>query len=382
MTMDSYRSTTSHSPFRSRRSHPALNHISLAPLTPRFPIDDLPDSDDYFSGNHGQTTSYLSSSSVPTTPPILSHSRANSRTRHHKRSKSTTHVLSDTDLQSLGGRRPLQQYYGGKRGGARTPGPETKTRHDSEWLLRAGLALASSTREEKGQSWLLKRESSTSLVTEPEPAEIRSHRHGRSTHRSRSGLSTPAALSRQTSRSRGGSRRASRAELSMTAIDAVAFKHSRKSSIDSRHSLLPDFVDEQIRAEIASIHQQGLEDDSSLSSSESDSELDDDIDEKEFQRLTRERGFGLGSWIDQFVGWTLFGVEEDYAGSPPEQHAERTVTFHESPSSRGIDSHVDDEDDGDGENEFTEAIAIGKAGEQGGWEDASWFLRLAKKAIV
>lgn len=175
----------------------------------------------------------------------------------------------------------------------------------------------------------------------------------------------------------------------MTAIsDINNDRQSRKSSLDSPHALVPDFVDEQIRAEMAASMQRSemmttMDDDHDnpyTSSSESDSEYDDELDESEFQRLTRERGFGLGSWVDQFVGWTVFGVEDDYptatsSSSPP---VESTVSF-AAPAS-GHDE-VEDEVETDPIDEEL-VTPMEKAGDTGGWADARWFLRLAAKAIA
>lgn len=113
--------------------------------------------------------------------------------------------------------------------------------------------------------------------------------------------------------------------------------------------LVPDFVDESIRAEFhsdngngnsyamypaqsgaASPRTRGSELNSSrssvfgqqISSSESEyfsgSEDDEEegVDEAEMQRLTREHGFGLGSWVDRLVEWTLFGTESESAEAP------------------------------------------------------------------
>lgn len=262
--------------------------------------------------------------------------------------------------------------------------PERTTRRDSEWLLRAGLALASSTREEKGQSWLVKRESSTSLVSDADYDDDRSTQHGRSSRRPRSGLSTPAAPSRRGSRSRG----ASRADLSMTALDTVSSTQryqSRKSSAASEHrNLVPDFVDERIRAEMASIQQRdGIEDEESLSAFASDSE--DDLDETELQPLTREHGFGLGSWIDRLVGWTLFGVEEEWPAEPSVDRASHAVTFSDSQEAlqaEEADENNDDDDDDSSLRNDELTRPVEKAGDQGGWADARWFFRLARNAIM
>jgi Protein of unknown function (DUF3984) len=399
--LQSHRPSSSHSPFRSRRSHPALNHISLAPLTPRFPIDDFPDQDDYLQNSQG---SYFSSSSVPSTPPILSHSRASSRPRHHRRSKSSTYALSDTNLWGLGAQHQQQvPHTGSLKQGSHTPvyglPPEKRKSHDSEWMLRAGLALTSSTREEKGQSWLVKRESSTSLVAETESDTIRSrrtsaNRHGKSTpHRSSrsSAVSTPAALSRRASRSREHSRRTSRAGFAMTAMstEGGSSRQSRKSSVGSHLTVLPDFVDERIRAEMASIRDRDLynddDDESDSSSYTSGSETDGEMDEKEFQRLTRERGFGLGSWVDQFVSRTLFGVEEDLSTSPPgptEATNRHTIVGFESAALASQSEPVEDDHDDRDDHDSESTHPVEQAGDKGGWADASWFFRLARKAIM
>jgi hypothetical protein len=161
----------------------------------------------------------------------------------------------------------------------------------------------------------------------------------------------------------------------------------------SYHATLPDFVDERIRAEIASIHGRSLDDydddfDDRLSGSSSyDSETgtDDEMDENEFQRLARERGFGLGTWVDQFVSWTLFGVEEDASTSPPPVSTEgssrqATVAFEPTAALHEEESVDDDLESVANHDEATDPVE--KAGENGGWADASWFLRLARKAII
>lgn len=176
----------------------------------------------------------------------------------------------------------------------------------------------------------------------------------------------------------------------MTALDTASSTqryHSRKSSAASEHrDLVPDFVDERIRAEMASIQQRdGFEDEESLSAFGSGSDSEDDLDETELQRLTRERGFGLGSWIDRIVGWTLFGVEEEWPAEPSLDRASHAVTFSDSQGALQADetdeSNEDDDDDSCFGNEEL-SLPVEKAGEQGGWADARWFFRLARNAIM
>lgn len=299
-------------------------------------------------------------------------------------------------------------------------------------MLRAGIALASSTREEKGQSWLSKRESSTNLVSATEPSLDDAHRHHKRTksgtsRRSRSGLSTPAALSRQSSRSRGGSRRGSRAGLTMTGMPSAMTPGRTSTGVSgtvspevgsrgrsSGSGLVPDFVDERIRAEMASLRGrgdfddddegvdwdgEGYSDDGSEYDYSSDGSMDE-FDEADLQRLTRERGFGLGTWIDRLVEWTLFGVEEWPASVPPAATARigttptsTTVTFEEPASDQdneGNDNPSLGSAEQDGYSDFDtlsqvdgdSSVGVGKAGSQGGWEDASWLFRVVKQAIL
>ncbi|KAJ5614314.1 hypothetical protein N7528_007968 [Penicillium herquei] len=434
--------------FPKRRSYPNLQHISLAPLTPRFPIDDDIDQleTDYFNYqraepkvNTGSRTptrsSYLSSVSVPSTPPILSHSRSTSRTRHQTRSKSSTRATpaSDTNLTRQNVSFPLHHHAGSHKKRS-----DATVKSDAEWVLRAGIALASSTREEKGQSWLSKRESSTSLVSEMpfEDSSVPHHRHhyrtksGASSRKSRSGASTPGTWSR------AHSRRGSRAGLTMTALPPLSSASSaslgripspRTSTatgtispeIRGRGSgvgLVPDFVDEKIRAEMASIQEQERDRDRMFFNEGEGEDVDsedeyfsdethEDFDEADLQRLTRERGFGLGRWIDQLVEWTLFGVDELPALPPSSTAASigaaatsTTVTFEEPAISRGDEVEVEHgnfslyaegdppalSDDGDAysHTDAESTVSVEKPGFQGGWEDAGWLFRIVKRALV
>ncbi|KAJ5133900.1 hypothetical protein N7526_005265 [Penicillium atrosanguineum] len=387
--------------FRSRRSYPNLHHISLAPLTPRFPIDDL-EPTDYFSPRdevESPQTSYLSSVSVPSTPPILSHSRSNSRTRH-TRSKSSTRsgILSDSNLHSKDVALPLHHQIKKRNGTSHHQRPYSESqasKSDAEWMLRAGIALASSTREEKGQSWLSKRESSTSLVSMPYETESPRH-HNRtkssSSRKSRSGASTPA-LSRRNSRSRGGSRRGSRAGLAMTSMPLLSGRVSSSGT---------GTVSPEVRVQAG----EGISDEESEywdeeSGSEDEDDLSDrtldEFDEADLQRLTRERGFGLGTWIDRLVEWTLFGVDELPVSVVPTTTrigaaaTTTTVTFEEPDYSRDSDElHHDnlsllsagDEADGLSLTDGESVAEVEKPGAQGGWEDASWLFRVVKRALI
>lgn len=280
-------------------------------------------------------------------------------------------------------------------------------------MLRAGIALASSTREEKGQSWLEKRQSSTSLVSDAKDYDYdygydydSGLRHTRSWNgrRSRSGASTPAAFSRGGSRSRLASRRSSRAGLAMTGLDmthprSYSRPHSRlslsgvESPADEIEGFEPAMVDQRIRDEIAMI-QQGWEED--WFSSESEDEEVEEIDEAEMQRLTRERGFGFGGWIDQLVEWTLFGVDE-YPTPPgalatPDEPREESREISNEEAAVEEDNndadegalavHFEDDNESTLSRDYDAPATIEKPGERGGWEDAHWLIRVMKNALL
>ncbi|KAL4978075.1 hypothetical protein BDW66DRAFT_24768 [Aspergillus desertorum] len=415
---------------RSRRSYPSLNRISLAPLTPHYPIDDDnvlgEDSQDYFTPRNEAIdsptrTSYLSSYSVPGTPGVLSRapSRSGSRARHHTRSKSSTPIhFSDSNLQERDVNQPLHHLSRDSASGSvtsfnagRRTRPSTVHRHqlsearDPEWMLRAGAALASTAREEKGQSWIAKRESSTSLVTEAGRYEIdaisQALRAGIS-RQSKSGRSTPSAAHSQ---SRAASRRNSRPDFSMTGLEmstsSLASKrnnihmsrtpsHVASEDTQSSMSLLPDFIDEQVRAEMRDTIQQHVDGgyDSVTSYDYWDLEHgEEEMDERELQRLTRERGFGLGSWIDRLVDWVLFGVDDwplspttDAVAEPAaaaDMHAdyESNHPLHELPDK-------DDETRSQLSDTNSDILPTERAGDRGGWEDAGWFFRTIKQALI
>lgn len=186
----------------------------------------------------------------------------------------------------------------------------------------------------------------------------------------------------------------------------------RGRSSGSGAGLVPDFVDEKIRAEMVSIQERerGLfgeeEEDVESEYDYFSDETNEEFDEADLQRLTRERGFGLGGWIDRLVEWTLFGVDElpVVPAAMPENRigaaaTTTTVTFEEpvvSPrGKRGEDDHdnlslysegdrhsLSDDADTFSHTDAESTVGVEKPGVQGGWEDASWLFRIVKRALV
>ena len=128
------------------------------------------------------------------------------------------------------------------------------------------------------------------------------------------------------------------------------------------------------------------------------SDSESDGDEEEVARLARERGFGLGSWMDRLIGWTLFSVDEDGEGSDEEEEEEdeegrpENMTKEELILKREVDAKRRKME----RESIIAASAVhppteGEAAvfegpqrpndENGGWQDAAWLFSVASKAL-
>jgi len=284
----------------------------------------------------------------------------------------------------------------------RSPGVKHHTKEpNDEWFHRAGLAIAGETRDSKGQGWLVRRESSTSLVGESDPFD-QHHAHDDrrmallsgehlgdadfpsffSQRNSRAGSRIPSRVgSRVPSarQSRRGSRVGSRVDL----MTGLGFKNqSGRQSLDiselEERFIEPDFI-------------------------EADEESDGD--EEEVARLARERGFGLGGWMDSLLGWSLFSVDEDREGSDDDDDelenntslrldnitAEQLKLRREVEAKRRkleretiIAASALNRREGDASESSRPSTAdkLPPANEEGGgWQDAAWLLSVASKAL-
>ncbi len=261
-----------------------------------------------------------------------------------------------------------------------------KDRNDSDWLLRAGAAISSSTRESKGQAWLVSRASSTSLTAqnadedeelEQELAREREQASRRNSRRSSaagtidaddefSPVTTRRSLSfgpatggsRSISRygSRGNSRRGSRAQL-FTPLGGG----EREGYFDQRDFAQdfiaePDFVD-----------------------AEEEGEVDEDEakqDEAVVRKLAKSSSLGLGGWVERMLGWSLFAVDED---------GEETEV--EIMDEKGEDSELSSRTsrrtlDGTTDPPAGEVMPPLRDDEAGGWQDAAWLLSVATKVLL
>ncbi|KAI9797776.1 MAG: hypothetical protein M1833_005278 [Piccolia ochrophora] len=302
--------------------------------------------------------SYLQGKSAPTTPGILSRSPSSTRLprkphTHLTKSKSSSHLLHASTHSHSPPHKPT------RNGRTISTIPHYAAASSSEWLLRAALKTTEDIRESKGQSWLVARSSSTSLVDHGDDEDGNDERGFADDEYS-------PVLPRSRIASRGGSRVGSRYGSRVELMTPGGGGRRRRSSAEEEEFVAePDFVDVN----------------------EDEEQAEELVDEAEMSRLTRERGFGLGGWVDRLVGWTLFSVEEDgEVGNDVEQDAQREGGAEDAARQfrRGRDEservviqppppmQEQDEADGGGDDEV---------GDEGGWADAAWLLSVAAKII-
>ena len=431
--MDSPRSSSALSSRSSRRSFPNLHHLSLAPLSSKYPLDasspTLPSDDPARAAR----TSYIQGKSAPTTPGILNLSQSRSSSRHGRstartyayngyflsadapsrglgaipKAKSSSALLAAPAVQPPGPHALPHQHQHQhpyahahlhtRKGVAPTPlrprFPRRGTDEpDDEWLHRAGLAIASETRESKGQSWLVRRASSTSLVLPGEgfddpglehPFALLSGEHfaddeyspltprlSRWGSRAGSGVGSCAVSARN---SRRGSMVSSKIELMMAAGQRTPSVGLEDGYFGEQMVAEPDFVEPD----------------------------DEEVgDEEEVARLARERGFGLGGWMDRLIGWTLFRVEEDGEDTEDdEEDTEREESLIEErlklrkeveARRRKLEremiiraSTAGSKEKGDkGDTKESTETQSAASDSEGGWQDAAWLLSVASKVLL
>ncbi|KAF2625345.1 hypothetical protein BU25DRAFT_119542 [Macroventuria anomochaeta] len=405
---------------RPRRSYPNLHNLSLAPLSSKYPLDASapPTPDEDLGGARTPRTSYIAQKSAPTTPGILSLSQSRSTSRNGRRQKTYAYdsyfITEREDVRDAGDipkAKSTNTLHPGVSFAEPTGQLEHKRHHtrkhtaplplrmplhrhhtsegNDEWLHRAGLVIAGETRDARGQGWLARKESSTSLVSSVDPPEPRerdarhiarlsgepgdfgdfstfSPRVSRAGSRLQSRVGSRVPSARQ---SRRGSRVGSRIDLVMSGLP------STRQSLDmevEESPIEPDFVEAD--------------------------EAEGPDDEEEVARLARERGFGLGGWMDALIGWTLFSVDEDGEVSSDEEEQQSTsLTKDEAKLMREVEAKrrkmeresiiaasalkVQDKTGEEGGEVKINVPKPPEGQEADGWQDAAWLLSVASKAL-
>ncbi|KAJ9609592.1 hypothetical protein H2200_005919 [Cladophialophora chaetospira] len=384
--------SSSFAPGPHRRSHPNLHHLSLAPLTPKYPIDPA-DYSAYFDPSTSELHTSASIShiaSLPSPGGILSrsgsrstahsraHSRANSRTRLGKKAKNASFVTIGPLTEGSGGNIPGP--YGASSSGLghksisekrlasiHTSGQALR-KSDSSWLIQTGLTLTEGSRESKGQSWLSKRDSSTSLAT---PID---ERPSVAVAALRSGRNTPHNLSRRGSFQ---DKRRSKRSLAMTAASPTT---------PMMEIAVPDWADDSTQAEIAAQYPDDFGDGFDSEDEEGDpyGHLDfegqfDSEDEDELRRSIK--GYRLGAWMDGLVD-VFLQLEDDFQGSDTGKSGRQDGRDEESEEVGTASSAVKGTNSPAGSTvRFDESVEPPPERPKSIWDDVAWFGRMVARTV-
>lgn len=401
-----------HSPHarRSNRSTINLYHLSLAPLTAKLPLNDLPTlpspTDPHL---HTPFTSYLEGKSGPATPRLLTRNSSHTSldASFKKKSKSSTHLLAINAQKA--------SVTSKSKSGPSTP----RRRHrddlsitladggNSDWLERAGALITTQTQESRGQSWLTSRASSTSLTglhtreaeEEQEFERALAQEREREMNRGHSRRNSAATIksiggdghvaddefspittrmsfgsrfgSRQNSRmgSRVGSRRASKVGLAVTPMareclrDGAGYFDVQRDELFNEQAVAEaDFVDpEEEHTMYALADEEGNEGDEML-----------------VRRLAKRGNFGVQMFVEKLLGIHLFALEEEEGEIDDEE--EREAFEDEKLQATRDDAQKRYLDITGAELESVPAPAEGA--EVGSWADAAWLLSVASKVLL
>lgn len=386
---------------RKNRSSTNLNHLTLAPLTTKLPLADPEELAAIQTAPPAASTSYLQGKSAPTTPRLLSHSPARSRSQSRRvpvgsvtlaKSKSTTHL----HRKSTSGTATPTASNGHRH--HRTDDNFGVDPNDSDWLLRAGAMLSGEYREYKGQAWLETRASSTNLVgthtAAPDAEELAFEQkmareyHGHSSssrHQSRRGSvqiledesiymtatsSPPGSRLPSRSQSRLGSRTQLMTPRERRSLDGY-FNGGGHHQVRDEDFPGPDFVNL----------------DEMLEAVEQDTSIEDDAHVRRL--VKKEKQDGAGAWFGSVLGWNLFSVEENDEETDDEDYDESDAA-----GESGRDASPDDDvarlerrrSSGiprfEGITTVPEARVPPPKANEGGWQDAAWLLSVASKVLL
>ncbi|RMZ77529.1 hypothetical protein DV737_g4313, partial [Chaetothyriales sp. CBS 132003] len=372
-------------------------HLSLAPLAPKYPIEPA-DYSPYFDPSTAEvhtSASIAHVSALPSPGGILSNSpsssRATSRSRLKKRARSQAAInLADSGVAAAPSGALTSDGFGHPAlrpgHGDRAPTSRSQLRlTGSDWIVQTGLTLAASSRENKGQSWIVQRNSSTSLaslhVTVDEPARERRPRSVRvPSFGSRPG-------SRPTSRagSRAGSRsRRSRRDLTMTSVaDFATAPLVHHPPEDVR----PDWADPESQAEIAARVAAELADEMDDSDPYGmlnfEEQVDIELDSEDEREVRRELMAGQYGWFDGVID-VLLRIEDEY----PDPELGDTVNQPRTRRGEGVvvGRAVTGQQGQQGQQAKEEVLADDQVEAppdhpQSMWDDVKWFGRLLARTV-
>ncbi|CAZ79253.1 unnamed protein product [Tuber melanosporum] len=264
--------------------------MSLSPLTSGAVITEQ---DFCRKERRGREGSYIQGLSAPTTPGILSRS-------HSFSSRKSSYI----DLPK-----------------SKSSSQLSHRSNSTEWLQRTGAALTSETREFKGQSWLVSRASSTSLVKDGDDDEIPDSFAATTT-----GITTP---------------------------------RRRPSRVYSNGGYMSEELEALERGN-------GYFD-----------QLDDKADEQkegEEEEIDIPKGFGLGQFVDRMIGWTVFAEDDAEDDESLDGYEEEALAEKASFRSQSVKFDTIDEE------KLREQRRL--RDEDMGWQDPAWVFSIASQVLL
>lgn len=228
------------------------------------------------------------------------------------RAKSSSTLLSFAEAKK-GSRQRLPrelQALTSKTNGADTPSRSHSVRRNrsnvdhspDSWLHRAGLAIATEARESRGQTWLVGRDSSSSLAAIGDSADSKREVPASAISSQLTSRFTSARQSRHVSRRGSGSKSLINPPSGIGDINSygAALRQRLLAEVEAANvnQMRPDFVNAKDEEELYADANDG----------DADANSDPDIDDIEVARLASNAGLdlGLGTWVDKLVGWALF----------------------------------------------------------------------------
>ncbi|KAL5615132.1 hypothetical protein BROUX41_005190 [Berkeleyomyces rouxiae] len=363
------------------RSLGNVNVTSMAPVTSRMtPLHVTTDAEvDGFPFHQTSESLHANSNkhhvhfSAPVSPSHTSNLSPITPRRPAIITKSKSHANFSTHNRPSSSKNP--------RLNAKRPAP--LERQDSDWLPRAGAVMANSAREFKGQSWLVSRDSSTSItglrsdsrfydeeiIPDIQRSPVESERIGepRANAKRRnwpaSALASPS-ISRHSSRhhSRNQSRVSFAGLTSMGTEFGMSGKES-KEALMPQSMMGPDFValDDRLEAEELLRESQGME-------------PTPQDEEAAVRRLIRE-GVTQSSWINMLMGWKLNADDEADQEEYEDENIDQDKLF--DPDRRMVfQRHFE------GVSNVPEERVEPPKADEGGWSDAAWLLSVVSKVIL
>jgi hypothetical protein len=248
--------------------------------------------------------------------------------------------------------------------------PRRSQGSDDEWLHRAGMIMSAEARENKGQSWLVSRDSSTSLIGYSMSGEhLNEDEHG--------GFVSPHF-------SRAHSRIASRA-VSRVGSRAPSAKTSRRGSMVGTNRLgFMTPLDAKTSGVVGTT--EGYFDDLEDIAEPDFVDAEDDgiVDDEEVSRLANQKGFGLGGLVDRLVGFSLFNVDEDVEETDDdgaEISNEEAIKRRQAELKKRREELAQAAKNSADATRRAEHVQPANRRDEGSWQDAAWLVSVASKVL-